>query len=261
MPRTTCPPEPPVADPPSRPATHGNLTHRAAGELVEALEEDIVLGRLHPRERLVEDVLIERFEAKRHTVREALAALERMGLVQRVPNRGAFVRELTPTEVENLYAVRELLELEAARRVVARCTGELVDTLSALQRRHDAATRARDMASAFRLNIAFHRAFFERCGNPELLEAIEAFGQKAHGIRSLSLGRSGYLSQSGREHWAIVRALERRDAQTVVELCRKHIQVARDIYIEAFRARAPDGPREPAGTASRRRASRLPVAV
>lgn len=261
MPRTPPPPAPALADPRPPLATHGSLTHRAAGEVVDALEEDIVLGRLHPRERLVEDVLIERFDAKRHTVREALAALERMGLVQRVPNRGAFVRELAPIEVENLYAVRELLELEAARRVVERSTGELVDTLTAIQRRHDAATRARDLASAFRLNIAFHRAFFERCGNPELVEAIEAFGQKAHGIRSLSLGRSGYLSQSGREHWAIVRALQRRDAESVVALCRAHIQVAKRAYIDAFRARCPDGSSESAGASSRRRASGLPEAA
>lgn len=253
--------DPVVANPRPRLATHGRLTHRAAGEVVDALEEDIVLGRLHPRERLIEDVLIGRFDAKRHTVREALAALERMGLVQRVPNRGAFVRELTPDEVENIYSVRELLEVEAARRVVERATPELVDALSGIQRSHDAATRARDMASAFRLNIAFHRAFFERCGNPELVEAIEAFGQKAHGIRSLSLGRSGYLSQSGKEHWAIVRALQRRDPEAVVELCRKHIQVAKLAYIEAFRARCPDGPHEVGGTAPRRGAPGLPAAA
>ena len=258
MPRIETQPELPFANPRAPLATHGRLTHRAAGEVVEALEEDIVLGRLHPRERLIEDVLIERFDAKRHTVREALASLERMGLVQRVPNRGAFVRELTPVEVENIYAVRELLEVEAARRVVERSTIQLVDTLSGIQRRHDAATRAGDMASAFRLNIAFHRAFFECCGNPELVEAIEAFGQKAHGIRSLSLGRSGYLSQSGTEHWAIVRALQRRDAKEVVALCRKHIQVAKRAYIEAFRARCPDGPREVVGTAPRRGARGLP---
>ena len=258
MPKTTAQPDPAVGSPR---ATHGSLTHRVAGEVVDALEEDIVLGRLHPRERLIEDVLIERFDAKRHTVRQALATLERMGLVQRVPNRGAFVRELTPQEVENLYAVRELLEVEAARRVVERATPELVDTLTGIQRRHDAATRMRDMASAFRLNIAFHRAFFEQCGNPELVEAIEAFGQKAHGIRSLSLGRSGYLSQSGKEHWAIVRALQRRDAQAVVALCRGHIQVAKHAYIEAFRARCPEGPLELAGAASRRGASGLPEAA
>lgn len=221
------------------PPDPGQPAQRTVGSLVDELEEDIVLGRLHPRERITEDALIARFAAKRHLVREALATLERMGLIQRFPNRGAFVRELTPDEVENIYAVRALLEAEAARRAVERVTPDLIGVLSDIQRRHDAATHTRDMASAFRLNIVFHRAFYECCGNPELVEAIETYGQKAHGIRSLSLSRPDYLNQAGREHWAILHALERRDAGAVVDLCLEHIQVAKRAYVDAYFFRYP----------------------
>ena len=54
--------------------------------IVTQLEEDIVLGYVHLRERLVEDALMERFAAKRYAVREALAQLARLGLVERLPN-------------------------------------------------------------------------------------------------------------------------------------------------------------------------------
>ena len=53
--------------------------------VVSSLEEDIVLGRLHPRERLIEDELMRRFAAKRHVVRRALEDLQQMGVVERVP--------------------------------------------------------------------------------------------------------------------------------------------------------------------------------
>src|SRR5690349_17862471 len=99
----------------------------AVQTLVSHLEEDIVLGYLHPRERLVEDALIERFGAKRHAVREALARLERLGLVERQPNRGAMVRALTPRGVEEIYAVREILELAAAREVLRRATPDDIE--------------------------------------------------------------------------------------------------------------------------------------
>ena len=56
--------------------------------IVDKLETDIVFGRLHPRERLIEDDLMARFGAKRHLVRQALVELERMGLVRRTRNRG-----------------------------------------------------------------------------------------------------------------------------------------------------------------------------
>lgn len=87
-----------------------------AEEIVGSVEEDIVLGRLHPKERLVEEDLIERFDCKRHVVRQALFQLEDIGLVERIRNRGAFVKAYTPEEVEHLYAMREILELGRRRR-------------------------------------------------------------------------------------------------------------------------------------------------
>ena len=60
-----------------------------AGEIAGALEEEIALGHLAPRERLVEEELAERFQVKRHVIRQALADLDAMGIIVRQPNRGA----------------------------------------------------------------------------------------------------------------------------------------------------------------------------
>ena len=62
-------------------------------EAVHRLEEEIALGLLRPRQRLVEDDLLARFNVKRHVVRQVLAELELMGMVTRRPNRGATVRD------------------------------------------------------------------------------------------------------------------------------------------------------------------------
>src|SRR5215469_4075519 len=86
-----------------------------ADKIATRLEEDIVLGRRHPRERLVEQDLCDRFNTHRADVRLALFELEKKGIVQRIPNRGAIVRDLTPREVMDIYAVREELEVMAAR--------------------------------------------------------------------------------------------------------------------------------------------------
>ena len=68
-------------------------------EVVKALEEDIIFGRLPPGTRLVEDNLLARFAVTRHFIRQALAQLERTGIVVRERNKGATVRSLTPVEV------------------------------------------------------------------------------------------------------------------------------------------------------------------
>lgn len=211
----------------------------AVRSLARQLEEEIVLGYLHPRERLIEDALIERFGAKRHAVREALARLERLGLVERQPNRGATVRALTPRDVEEIYAVREILELAAAREVLRRATPDDIQRIIGAQRQHDDAVDEADPKSAFRANIGFHQAFFSACGNAELTGAINLYGQKAHAVRSFSIGQPAYLAHSREEHWAIIEALKARDEHNLLTVCRDHIRVARDAYIASYRHRFP----------------------
>ena len=87
----------------------------AAAIIAKRIEEDIVLGRRQPRERLVEQDLCDLFQTHRGDVRLALFELEKKGLVGRIPNRGALVRGLTPREVREIYAVREELEVMAVR--------------------------------------------------------------------------------------------------------------------------------------------------
>src|SRR3546814_1095337 len=101
--------------PPTVPADASGIS-----DAVRVLEEDIVLGSLHPRERLIEDDLIRRFGFKRHAAREVLAELARRGLVERRKNFGCEVRAFAPQEVAELYHLRELLEAEAARTQIGR---------------------------------------------------------------------------------------------------------------------------------------------
>src|SRR5215467_8214452 len=100
---------------PARPARAVAREPSIAAQIVRKLEEDIVLGRRHPRERLVEQDLCADFDTHRGDVRLALFELEKMGIVERIPNRGAIVRDLKPREVADIYDVREELEVMAVR--------------------------------------------------------------------------------------------------------------------------------------------------
>jgi DNA-binding GntR family transcriptional regulator len=219
--------------------SQGSGAEAAVQSLVNRLEEDIVLGYLQPRERLIEDDLIERFAAKRHAVREALARLERLGIVERQPNRGATVRALTPRDVEEIYAVREILELAAAREVARGATPDDIQRVVQAQQQHDDAVSNADPKSAFRANIGFHQALFSACGNAELASAVNFYAQRTHAVRSFMIGAPDHLARAREEHWAIIDALKARDEQQLITICRDHIRVARDAYIETYRHRFP----------------------
>ncbi|MEX3958490.1 GntR family transcriptional regulator [Trinickia sp. EG282A] len=199
----------------------------------DLLEEEIVLGMLHPRERLVEDDLCDRFTLKRHVVRQVLVELERRGLVERRRNVGALVKSYSPREVHELYAVREILETNAAARIALPVAHERLQELTDIQRAHDAAAMAGDSRALFRANMAFHRALFALCDNAALTEAIGEYARRTHAIRSASLLFAHYVEKAVSEHHQMLEALVSLDRQALVELCRNHLAPSRDAYIEA----------------------------
>jgi DNA-binding GntR family transcriptional regulator len=216
--------------------------------VVSSLENDIVLGRLHPRERLIEDELMRRFGAKRHVVRRGLADLEQMGIVERVPNRGAMVRAYLEDEIQQLYVLRNLLEGHAARLIPMPLGETDLDDLKTVQATHDAAVACGDLGLVFRSNVEFHELLFSKTGNVYLADAIRQFASRTHGMRFYCLTYPGYLEQARREHWEMIAAIERRDRESLVRLCHQHLLASRLCYEKA----AGIGPRPDAARAGLR---------
>lgn len=200
--------------------------------VVEQIEEDIVLGRLHPRERLIEDELMERFGAKRHVIRQALLDLGRMGVIERVPNRGAQVRSYAAEAVKQLYQMREMLETTAASLIPMPLPAAALEELRTIQARHEDAVRKGDLKRVFRQNIAFHWALFANCGNPYLTAAINDFSHRAHVIRFHSINQRRYMLRARDEHRAMIDAIEACDRPALIELCRKHLMPSMEAYLK-----------------------------
>lgn len=206
-------------------------------QAVRVLEEEIVLGFLHPRERLVEDDLLERFGLKRHVVRQVLVELERMGLVERKRNVGALVKAYTAKEVEDLYAVRELLECQCVRLIRFPVPQSALDALTATQELHDKMVQSGNLREAFRANMRFHELLFGLSDNPVLVAAIQDHAQRAHSVRSSSLVVADQLERARREHWSIIEALRDQDVEKLAQLCGDHLKPSRDNYIAAYHRR------------------------
>jgi DNA-binding GntR family transcriptional regulator len=201
------------------------------------LEEDIVLGRRHPRERLVEQDLCDRFGTHRGDVRLALFELEKKGLIERIPHRGAMVRDLTPREVTEIYAVRAELEAMAARILPFPVAAGELARLDALQKRHSAAVDAGDMLGVFYANLHFHQALFGLCGNACLIETIEQLAQKVYGIRSYANASAQVLDRARRDHVDMIKALRASRREELVALTRRHLKPQPEAYIRAYERR------------------------
>lgn len=209
---------------------------QAWAEIYESLQGAILLGRLKPRERLVEDDLILRFEATRHAVRRALDELEREGLVLRQPNRGAQVRDYSRKEVEDLYEIRTALETLAASRMERPVAPEFIEELKALADKHREASADKRYLDLSRLNNAFHEKLYSGAGNPELSAAIRHYSVMTQPIRSRGFSSQDLRETAIAEHFAMIAALEAGHLDRLVELCRDHIRWPKEYYLSSNEA-------------------------
>lgn len=203
--------------------------------IVESLEYDIIFGIAPPRQRLIEDDIMERFDTTRHRARSALAALVQKGLVAQQPKKGAVVRDISREEAEQLYEMRELLQAEAIRKLPLPLPADLLERLAAFHQKHIDAARRGDMKEVFKQNDAFHAAFFEPVLNRTLADAIAYYMYRTHPIRSQGFLDPTYLQKAHADHAAFIRAAEAGERATLIELNRIHIRRPLEIYLRASR--------------------------
>src|SRR6266702_5614086 len=96
--------------------------HSLTSALKLELERMIFDGSIGAGERLNESILAARFGTSRGPLREALQALGEQGLVSFTRNRGAFVRQLTVVEADELYDLRSALDDEVGRKLAGALT-------------------------------------------------------------------------------------------------------------------------------------------
>jgi DNA-binding GntR family transcriptional regulator len=198
--------------------------------LYAALEREIILGQLKPRERLLEAEMCRRLGVSRTLLREVFRRLEGAGLVALQPNRGVVVRDFTPQEVEDVYYLRTVLERAAVPLIIRRLTPADLKALREIEREFEAACRRADMAGMILSNLAFHRRLDRASGNPFLCQFLQISHLQTHQILHLAWLDARRLEESIREHQAILAALTRRDAAGLERAVEEHLHRGKEDY-------------------------------
>lgn len=205
--------------------------------LTDDLENDIIFGRYAPGARIVEDRVMERYNAKRHSVRNAFSVLESRGLLVRRPNRGVEVVDFTPDEVDDLYGVRLILESAAAEETVLPCPTEITDKLEELARRHEQAANAKAFREVYWLNQEFHELQFSCCGNPRLAALIGNHARAAQPIRVVKYDDADHMKTIVRQHFNIIEAMRGTSNSELVEAVRAHLPASANAYRALYEQR------------------------
>jgi DNA-binding GntR family transcriptional regulator len=190
--------------------------------IYRALRERILRNELPSGARLVLRDIAGQYDSSDIPVREALRMLERDGLVELIPYRGARVTTLTEKEIEETYFIRGHLESIATGLAAERITEEELATLDELMARMREAVEMQDGPRFSDLNHQFHETIIAACGNEMLRELAMDIWQRHSGFQRVFRMVPERLVASQAEHEGIMNALHTRDARRAATLALWH---------------------------------------
>ena len=195
-----------------------------SAKVFHSIREDILNGKYQANEELKEKNIGEELGVSRTPVREALRQLELEGLVHIIPNKGAFVENVTLKDIKDIYEIRTLLEGLCARWAAENITKEQLEELEETVFLSDFHYSKENWDQILVLDIRFHEIVYEACGSKELTRVLRDYHHYLQRIRRITLEQKERARASTDEHRAIAEALKARDAATAEECAKLHIK-------------------------------------
>jgi DNA-binding GntR family transcriptional regulator len=197
-------------------------------QVKDALIELIITRQLAPGAHLVEADIAGKLQVSRQPVREALQALQSDGWVDLRQGRGAFVHDPTVDEVDEVFAVRTVLEEQSAGLAAANATAADVEVLRAICDEGRTTLAAGDAAGLVLLNATLHRRVSELSGNRILGEFIASLDRRVRWyFTEIAMTRG---SGSWDEHEELCDALAANDSARAAAVMRTHTAHSRRAY-------------------------------
>jgi len=201
----------------SRDNTYRSLTQI----IVEQIRQGIYEGDYKPGARVNIADLAHSFNASAVPVREALRNLEAEGLVEFRPNRGVVIRELSASEVRELFLIRFPLELLAATQAAFHADDAALDSLQATLERMDEVVNTEEWLV---LHDQFHHDFYSLSQLPRLIQYIEILRGQMRPYAKLYLSDPKHVQMAQAEHYVMVGAMRANDPHGVRPALVEHLR-------------------------------------
>ena len=193
------------------------------GRVYHKIRDNILSGVYKENEELKEVSIGEELGVSRTPVREAFRQLELEGLIQIIPNKGAYVTGITIKDVEDIYMMRSKLEGLAARWATTNITKEQMEEMEEniyLSEFHASKGHMEQIAV---LDNRFHEIIYEACNSKMLEHQLRDFHEYVLRVRKRTLSQFKRSSESTKEHREIMEAIKAGDADRAEEAANRHI--------------------------------------
>jgi len=201
----------------------GNLSN----SLFHQLRTDILQGKLKPGEKLTEQRVCKEYVVSRTPVREAFQKLENDGLIETIPNRGAFVVGVSDRDISDMYELRRAYEELAVRWAIERITDEEFEQLKEAYEFMEFYTMKKDIPKMLNINMQFHQIIYNAAHNRMLLHTLTNFQVYTKQRRGEKTYADNYLEEVLAEHQEIFQAFVDHDAEAGAAAVGRHLENAK----------------------------------
>ena len=193
------------------------------GQVSDKIRSDILNGKYKRGEELVESSIGKELGISRTPVREAIRQLELEGLVQLVPNKGAFVTGISEKDVRDIYLIRARLEGLAARMAAKNITPELLDAMEETVVLSEYHAKKEHYEQVCEMDSKFHKLLYKASGSRILEHTLTDFHQYVQRVRMASIMKKRRMEKSNDEHDAILTAIREHDEEKAELVATRHI--------------------------------------
>jgi DNA-binding GntR family transcriptional regulator len=223
------------------PSVFGALSERRTmtDAVYEQLKTAIVELRIPPGAPLREAEIAQGLSVSKTPVREALGRLEQDGLVTLFSFRSALVTEYTARDLQEIYELREIIEVAAARAAAESMSDKGLADLGRIASecaRLNAEGGGGDSPELVQLISEFDTVLYEEVSNRRIRAILDNLAAHLARIGRLTAEIPGRIDASVREHAQIYEAIERRDPENASRFMREHIRSVRDDQLRALPA-------------------------
>jgi DNA-binding GntR family transcriptional regulator len=208
---------------------------RASEQAYAKIRAHVLSGAARPSEQLTEDQLAQIAGVSRTPVREAVRRLEDELLLVRSDTKRLFVADWSRDDIEEMFALRQMLECHAAERAAARLSREQIAQLEAVNTELKAATElpSPDVARFLEANRAFHEVIVEAAQSPRLGQMLAKLVEAPVVVRTARTYSPDDLRQSARDHDELIAAFAARDPDWARAVMGSHLRRAFHTFARA----------------------------
>lgn len=189
----------------------------------EAIEIDIITGRIPSGKRINEQDICRRFNMSRTPVREILRRIEGNGLVKSIPNRGVFAVGMTQQDVDDIFYLKTLLEVQCVRWAIERITSDQMELLEETFDFMQFYTMSGDLDKILRINSGFDAIIYNAAHNKELERRLNRYNFLINYANADVKYPLNYLPTVLEEHRAIFDAFVAKDPDKGAEATEIHL--------------------------------------